>query len=81
MRQRAFGPTGKEVAVVGQGTWNLERDDRRAAIAALRRPRAILISARTSEWEKWEGFRFIFLRYFNPEDVAALSPSPLTESP
>jgi diketogulonate reductase-like aldo/keto reductase len=37
MRQRAFGPTGKEVAVVGQGTWNLERDDRRVAIAALRR--------------------------------------------
>ncbi len=36
MRHRAFGPTGKEVAVVGQGTWNLERD-RRAAIAALRR--------------------------------------------
>ncbi len=25
-----------------------------------------------SEWEKWEGFRFTFLRYFNPEDVAAL---------
>jgi diketogulonate reductase-like aldo/keto reductase len=37
MRHRAFGPTGKEVAVVGQGTWNMERDDRRAAIAALRR--------------------------------------------
>jgi diketogulonate reductase-like aldo/keto reductase len=37
MRQREFGPTGKEVAVVGQGTWNMERDDRRAAIAALRR--------------------------------------------
>jgi diketogulonate reductase-like aldo/keto reductase len=36
MRHRAFGPTGKEVAVVGQGTWNMERDDRRAAIAALR---------------------------------------------
>ncbi|MEA2604783.1 MAG: hypothetical protein QOF89_5775 [Acidobacteriota bacterium] len=36
MRQRAFGPTGKEVAVVGQGTWNMERDDRRTAIAALR---------------------------------------------
>ncbi|MBW8877444.1 MAG: aldo/keto reductase [Acidobacteria bacterium] len=37
MKKRTFGPTGEEVAVVGQGTWNLERDDRRAAIAALRR--------------------------------------------
>src|SRR5436305_248239 len=25
-----------------------------------------------SDWEDWEGFRFTFLRYFNPEDVAAL---------
>ena len=37
MKQRTFGPTGRQVAVVGQGTWNLERDDRRAALAALRR--------------------------------------------
>jgi diketogulonate reductase-like aldo/keto reductase len=37
MRRRAFGPTGVEVPVVGQGTWNMERDDRRQAIAALRR--------------------------------------------
>ena len=37
MKYRAFGPTGKQVALIGQGTWNLERDDRRAAIAALRR--------------------------------------------
>jgi diketogulonate reductase-like aldo/keto reductase len=37
MKKRTFGPTGKQVAVVGQGTWNMERDDRRAAIAALRR--------------------------------------------
>ena len=37
MKKRTFGSTGEEVAVVGQGTWNLERDDRRAAIAALRR--------------------------------------------
>ena len=37
MKQRKFGPTGEEVAIVGQGTWNLERDDRRAALAALRR--------------------------------------------
>jgi diketogulonate reductase-like aldo/keto reductase len=37
MKYRAFGPTSKQVALIGQGTWNLERDDRRAAIAALRR--------------------------------------------
>ena len=37
MKKRTFGPTGRQVAVVGQGTWNMERDDRRAAIAALRR--------------------------------------------
>jgi diketogulonate reductase-like aldo/keto reductase len=37
MKHRAFGPTGKQVSVIGQGTWNMEKDDRRAAIAALRR--------------------------------------------
>jgi diketogulonate reductase-like aldo/keto reductase len=37
MRQRVFGPTGREVPVIGQGTWNMERDDRVGAIAALRR--------------------------------------------
>jgi len=37
MKYRAFGPTSKQVALIGQGTWNLERDDRRAAIATLRR--------------------------------------------
>lgn len=37
MRTRVFGPTGKEVPVVGQGTWNMERDGRRAAVEALRR--------------------------------------------
>jgi diketogulonate reductase-like aldo/keto reductase len=37
MKQRAFGPTGKQVSIIGQGTWNMERDDRRAAVAALRR--------------------------------------------
>ena len=37
MKYRAFGPTGREVSLIGQGTWNMERDDRRAAIAALRR--------------------------------------------
>jgi diketogulonate reductase-like aldo/keto reductase len=37
MNHRIFGPTGKQVSVIGQGTWNMEKDDRRAAIAALRR--------------------------------------------
>jgi diketogulonate reductase-like aldo/keto reductase len=37
MKHRAFGPTGKQVPVIGQGTWNMEKDDRSAAIAALRR--------------------------------------------
>jgi diketogulonate reductase-like aldo/keto reductase len=37
MRQRAFGPTGREVPILGQGTWNMERDDRAGCIAALRR--------------------------------------------
>jgi diketogulonate reductase-like aldo/keto reductase len=33
---RSFGPTARPVAVIGQGTWKMERD-RAAAIAALRR--------------------------------------------
>jgi diketogulonate reductase-like aldo/keto reductase len=37
MNHRTFGPTGKQVSVIGQGTWNMERDDRRAAVEALRR--------------------------------------------
>lgn len=37
MRKRAFGPAGVRVPVVGQGTWNMEGDDRREAVAALRR--------------------------------------------
>jgi diketogulonate reductase-like aldo/keto reductase len=36
MRKEIFGPTGVAVPVIGQGTWNMERDDRRAAIAAIR---------------------------------------------
>ena len=36
MRHRVFGSTGKQVSVIGQGTWNMEKD-RRAAIEALRR--------------------------------------------
>ena len=37
MTRRPFGATGVDVPVVGQGTWNLEHDDRRSALAALRR--------------------------------------------
>ncbi|MDR7555113.1 MAG: aldo/keto reductase [Armatimonadota bacterium] len=37
MEHRLFGPTGVSVPVIGQGTWLLERDDRREALAALRR--------------------------------------------
>lgn len=37
MRSASFGPTGREVARVGQGTWHLEMADRTQAIAALRR--------------------------------------------
>ena len=37
MERRPFGSTTGEVAVVGQGTWYLDRGDRGAAVAALRR--------------------------------------------
>lgn len=37
MERRPFGTTGVLVPVIGQGTWNMERDDRAEAIAALRR--------------------------------------------
>lgn len=37
MQQRSFGPTGRRLPVLGQGTWNMEGDDRAGAIAALRR--------------------------------------------
>jgi diketogulonate reductase-like aldo/keto reductase len=36
MKSRTFGPTGVSVPVLGQGTWQMEVDDRRSAIAALR---------------------------------------------
>ncbi len=36
MRRAPFGPTGIEVPLLGQGTWNMERDDEREAIEALR---------------------------------------------
>ncbi len=34
---RPFGPTGRAVSVIGQGTWYLDQSDRAAAIATLRR--------------------------------------------
>ena len=37
MQRRLFGPTGREVAVIGMGTWYIEQADRRTAIASLRR--------------------------------------------
>src|SRR5437016_4593430 len=36
VRREPFGPTGVAVPVVGQGTWNMERDGGTAALAALR---------------------------------------------
>jgi diketogulonate reductase-like aldo/keto reductase len=36
MRFREFGPAKNNVSVIGQGTWNIETSDRRAAVAALR---------------------------------------------
>jgi diketogulonate reductase-like aldo/keto reductase len=36
MHERSFGRAGR-VAPIGQGTWNMERDDRTSAVAALRR--------------------------------------------
>lgn len=37
MEQRRFGPLNRAIAVIGQGTWYDESDDRASAIAALRR--------------------------------------------
>ena len=37
MEQRPFGSTKREVAVVGQGTWNIEQADPKTAVGALRR--------------------------------------------
>jgi diketogulonate reductase-like aldo/keto reductase len=37
MELRRFGWTGEQVPVIGQGTWNLEKDAHRDAVAALRR--------------------------------------------
>ena len=37
MKQRAFGSTNRKVAIIGQGTWNIEQADAKTAIDALRR--------------------------------------------
>jgi diketogulonate reductase-like aldo/keto reductase len=37
MERRPFAPTKRQVSVIGQGTWQMENDDRVSAIAALRR--------------------------------------------
>src|SRR5690349_24003717 len=37
VKAQQFGKGGPDVSVIGQGTWYLDRGDRKAAIAALRR--------------------------------------------
>src|ERR1700744_5044593 len=37
MKHKEFGKTGHNVSVIGQGTWYIDRGDRKPAIAALRR--------------------------------------------
>lgn len=37
MEQKKFGTGGPDVSVIGQGTWYLDRGDRKAAVTALRR--------------------------------------------
>jgi diketogulonate reductase-like aldo/keto reductase len=37
MKHRKFGATGHDVSVIGQGTWYIDRGDRKSAVAALRR--------------------------------------------
>jgi diketogulonate reductase-like aldo/keto reductase len=37
MRQQPFGRNGPNVSVIGQGTWYIDRGDRKRAVAALRR--------------------------------------------
>jgi len=34
---RTFGPTGRRVAAVGQGSWKIEESEADSAVAALRR--------------------------------------------
>jgi diketogulonate reductase-like aldo/keto reductase len=37
LKQKKFGAGGPDVSVIGQGTWYIDRGDRKAAVAALRR--------------------------------------------
>src|SRR5215472_18509258 len=37
MQKRDFGSSGREVAVIGQGTWNIENGTRSVTVTALRR--------------------------------------------
>jgi diketogulonate reductase-like aldo/keto reductase len=37
MRTRRFGPLSDEVPIIGIGTWNMERDDAKLAVAAIKR--------------------------------------------
>ena len=37
MKHKKFGSSGPEVSVIGQGTWYIDRGDRKSAVAALRR--------------------------------------------
>ncbi|MGC1663911.1 MAG: aldo/keto reductase, partial [Bradyrhizobium sp.] len=37
MKSKKFGTTGHGVSVIGQGTWYIDRGDRKQAVAALRR--------------------------------------------
>jgi diketogulonate reductase-like aldo/keto reductase len=37
LQKRKFGNSGPDVSLIGQGTWYLDRGDRKAAVAALRR--------------------------------------------
>jgi len=37
MKSRIFGNTGANVSLIGQGTWYIDRGDRKSAVAALRR--------------------------------------------
>jgi diketogulonate reductase-like aldo/keto reductase len=36
LSKRSFGRTGRQLPVVGQGTWNMEQDDRASCVEALR---------------------------------------------
>src|SRR5260370_19984978 len=37
LKQKKFGHDGPKVSAIGQGTWYIDRGDRRRAVAALRR--------------------------------------------